>query len=158
MKTKTNKSAIKANREHARQLEEQARQLRDRNRQILMQCRAEEEAILTQMVEVVEGAGCFMTAREISVAMGGTMSVHEVAGQLTYARNSEDSGRKPQPYFGPRHYSMEHRTMQRVAPRVEVEERRVTRQFAEVDESGKVIPGGRTFKQTELRNIYTINR
>ena len=158
MKLTVNKDSISVNREHARELERQARALRDRNREIAEQARREEESILQTLVDIVESAGVFMTAREISTAMEGVMSVHEVAGQLTYARNSTDSGRKPQPYFGPRHYSMEHRAMQKAAPAVEVEERRVTRQFAEVDESGKVIPGGRQFKQTEVRNIYAIKR
>lgn len=158
MKTTINTNTIKANRQHAWDLERQARELRQQNQQLRLQIKAEEEAILQTMVETVQDIGAFMTAREIVRAIGGTMSVHEVAGQLTWARNSRDSGRKPQPYFEPAScgYNMAHETMAAAAPRVEVEERKVTRCFTEVDESGAVIPGGRKFKQTETRNIYQI--
>lgn len=158
MKTTINTNTIKANRQHARDLEAQARQLRQENNQLRLQIKAEEEAILQTMVDTVQSIGSFMTAQEIVRAIGGTMSVHEVAGQLTWARNSRDSSRKRQPYFEPAScgYSMAHKAMSEAAPLVEVEERRVTRRFAEVDETGAIIPGGRQFKQTETRNIYQI--
>lgn len=158
MKTKTNKNTIKATVQQARALEDQARQLRIQSQKLRLLVKDEEEAILKDMVTAVQEAGCFMTAREIVTAIGGTMSVHEVAGQLTWGRNSKDSGRKPQPYFGPRNFRMQHEAVAAAAPRIEVEERRVTRRFAEVDEDGKVIEGGRTFKQTEARNIYHISK
>ena len=53
---------------------------------------------------------------------------------------------------------MAHKAMAEAAPLVEVEERKVTRCFAEVDEDGTIIPGGRKFKQTETRNIYHIGK
>lgn len=158
MKTKTNKNAIATNTQRARDLEAQARALREQNQQIRLQVKAEEEAILRDMVQTVEESGDYLTASQIAAKLGGAMSVHEVAGQLTFARNSMDSGRKPQPYFGPSHYHMTHDTMVDAAPTVEVDSQRVTRHFAEVDESGKVIPGGRQFKQTEHRNVYAIKR
>ena len=160
MKTTINTNTIKANRQHARDLEAQARQLRQQNQQLRLQIKAEEEAILQTMVDTMQTIGSFMTAREVVQAIGGTMSVHEVAGQLTWARNSRDSGRKRQPYFEPATcgYSMAHETMAAAAPLVEVEERKVTRCFAEVDEDGAIIPGGRKFKQTETRNIYQISK
>ena len=160
MKTTINTNTIKANRQHARDLEAQARQLRQQNQQLRLQIKAEEEAILQTMVDTMQTIGSFMTAREVVQAIGGTMSVHEVAGQLTWARNSRDSGRKRQPYFEPATcgYSMTHETMAAAAPLVEVEERKVTRCFAEVDEDGAIIPGGRKFKQTETRNIYQISK
>lgn len=158
MKTTINTNTIKANRQHARDLERQARELRQQNQQLRLQIKAEEETILQTMVETVQDIGAFMTAREIVRAIGGTMSVHEVAGQLTWARNSRDSGRKPQPYFEPCRHNMTHKAMAQAAPLVEVEERKVTRCFAEVDEDGAIIPGGRTFKQTESRNIYHIGK
>ena len=112
------------------------------------------------MVDTVQNIGAFMTAREIVQAIDGTKSVHEVAGQLTWARNSRDSGRKRQPYFEPAScgYNMAHESMAAAAPLVEVEERKVTRCFAEVGEDGAIIPGGRKFKQTETRNIYHIGK
>lgn len=156
MKTRNTLAAAKKNVTEARKLENQARELRQKSREIKVQVRAEEEAILRDMTEMIAESGSFMTAAEISRAMGGVVSVHEVAGQLTWARNSADSGRRPQPYFGPSGCHMRHDTMTEVAPRVEVEEREVTRRFAEVDETGAVIPGGRSFKQSERRNIYNI--
>ena len=156
MKTTTSKTAIQSTVNEARKLESKARSLRQQSRDLKAQLRTEEETILRDMVNMVADSGAFMTAAEISRAMGGVVSVHEVAGQLTWARNSADSGRRPQPYFGPAGCHMRHDTMSDVAPRVEVEEREVTRQFAEVDETGAVIPGGRSFKQTERRNIYNV--
>lgn len=158
MKTKTNKTAIETTRMNARRMEEQARRLRQQVQQLREQVKIEENEILRDMIAAVQESGCFMTAREIVQVIDGTMSVHEVAGQLTWARNSKESGRKPQPYFGPAGCHMKHAAMSDTAPLIEVEERRVTRHFAEVDEDGKVIAGGRKFKQTERRNIYMIGR
>lgn len=158
MKTKTTKKAIAATINQARELETQARKLREEHRKLRLRIHDEENAIIQEMVTAVQEAGCFMTASEIVQAIGGAMSVHEVAGQLTYARNSKDSQRKRQPYFGHAPYNMRHETMAEAAPLVDVEERKVTRRFVEVDEDGKVIQGGRTFKQTEARNIYRIDR
>lgn len=158
MKTRTNKKDIIANRDHARALEEQARRLRAQTREMKEQLAAEENEILCDMIAAVREAGAFMTAREIVQVIGGTMSVHEVAGQLTWARNSKDSERKPQPYFGPAGCRMRHEAVATAAPLIEVEERKVTRCFAEVDESGKLIPGGRKFQQTESRNIYMVSK
>lgn len=158
MKTTISTDRIRANRQYARDLEEQARRLREQNRQLRDQIAAEEESILQTMLDTVQDTGCFMTARQIVTAIGGTMSVHEVAGQLTWARNSRDSGRKPQPYFGPVRHHMKHKAMSKAAPLIEVEERKVTRCFAEVDEDGAIVPGGRKFKQTETCNIYKVER
>ncbi len=158
MKTNISLDSIRATRNQARELERQARELRYRNAQAREQLKAEENAILQTMLDTVRDAGAFMTASEIVAAIDGAMSVHEVAGQLTWARNSKDSGRKPQPYFGPSGQTMRHSAMSEAAPAIQVEERRVTRHFAEVDESGKVIKGGRRFKQTETRNIYKVER
>lgn len=149
MKTKTNKSSIAANLKTARQLEEQARRLRSENRAIRQAAKAEEEAILQTMCNVVKSSP-EMTAREISLAMGETMSVHEVAGQLCCA--AATSGRS----YPRRIHHMAHDTMNEVAPAIRVSERQITRCFAEVDESGKVVPGGRSFKQTESKNVYAI--
>lgn len=160
MKTTISMDSIRSSRDQARKLEAEAREIRYKANQAREALKQEEETILQGMVDTVRDAGVFMTAREIVTAIGGTMSIHEVAGQLTYARNSRDSLRKPQPYFDPARnaYKMKHEAMSKAAPSVEVEERRVTRRFAEVDESGKPIPGGRSFKQTETRNIYKIER
>lgn len=162
MKTTINKSAIATTIKNARALEEQARKIRLEARAMKVQIKEEEEAILLNMVQTVESATVFMSAREIVDAIGGTMSVHEVAGQLTYARNSKDAQRKPLPYAGPHNFdkgfTMAHKTMRDAAPAVEVESRRVTRRFAEVDSTGKIIPGGKTFKQQELKNVYAIKR
>lgn len=161
MKTKMNKAVITANVKQARELERQAKELRRVNLDLKAQIMAEEEAILTTMIETVQESGVFMTAREISQAIGGIMSVHEVAGQLTYARNSTDSHRKPQPYFDPakgKGYKMRHTAMTEAAQLVDVEERQVTRRFVEVDEAGHIIPGGKELRQTEIRNIYLIQK
>ena len=146
MKTTTSKTAFESKLQTARQLEEQARQIRAEVRDTI---KSEEEAILKTMCDVVK-ASPEMTAREISRAMGETMSVHEVAGQLCCAAATSGHPR----YRGIR--SMAHDTMNAVASDIRVSERQITRKFAEVDESGAVIPGGRTFRTTESKNVYTI--
>lgn len=154
MKTRTNKASIAANRDNARKLEAQARALRSQARQMQEAIKDEEEAILKNMVETLMDSGCSMTARQISAAIGESMSVHEVAGQLSFAYTSRDAGTG---YRHGRHH-MAHEVMAEIAPAVEVEEQVITHVFAEVSEDGRIIPGGRTFKQAEKRNIYAINR
>lgn len=146
MKTTTPKTAFESKLQTARQLEEQARQIRAEVRDTI---KSEEEAILKTMCDVVK-ASPEMTAREISRAMGETMSVHEVAGQLSCAATI--SGRT----WPRRIHRMTHDTMNAVASDIRVSERQITRKFAEVDESGTVIPGGRAFQTTESKNVYTI--
>lgn len=159
MKTSITKKAVTATISEARALEAKAREARLEARRMKVKIHEEEETILRDMATTVQQAGGFMTAREIVNAIGGTMSVHEVAGQLSFARSSRNSQRPPMPYFcGGAKYDMKHTAMQEAAPAVEVEERHVTRKFVEVDESGKIIPGGRTFKQREIRNIYAIKK
>ena len=154
MKTSISKDTIALNRDTARKLEAEARALRYKVREDRENIKAEEEAILQNMVDTLSAASGPMTAREISAAIDESMSVHEVAGQLTWASTSEDAGRRA-PY---RMHHMAHQTMADIAPQVRVEEQQITHHFAEVSEDGKVIPGGRTFKQTEKRNIYAIAR
>lgn len=155
MKTSINKDTIAANRDTARRLEAEARNLRYQNAKMREQAKAEEEAILKNMVETVMDAGYSMTARQISAAINGDMSVHEVAGQLTWASTCRESGHAPRGYRG---HTMAHETMTTAAPDIRVDEQVITHHFAEVDASGKVIPGGRTFKQSERRNLYAISR
>ena len=154
MKTRISKDSIAMNRDNARKLEAQARALRYKVRDDREALKAEEEAILQNMVDTLAAAGTSLTAREISTAIGESMSVHEVAGQLTWASASETGPNRPRGYRG---HTMAHQTMNDAAPHVHVKEQQITHHFAEVTEDGKVIPNGRTFKQTEKRNIYAIH-
>lgn len=153
MKTKTNKNAIAANLKNARSLEAQARVLRDENRAIRAAVKREEEEILQTMVDLVESSPVPMTAHQISVAMNRAMSVDEVAGQLSRAADSVDSGAK-----WARSFRMRHRTMVAAAPSIKATRVHTVRHFAEVDESGQVIEGGRQFKTEEARNVYSIEK
>ena len=87
-----------------------------------------------------------MTASELSAAVGGAVSAHELAGNLPYVGKGGYKG------DGVSRYS-KLRTADR---HVVSHTRSVTHKFAEVDEDGNLIPNGHTMTSTEKRTYYTV--
>lgn len=122
------------------------------------QFRVEEEAVLNAMFdkveELTEKLGRFPTAAEITQAMGGAISRHEVVGNLTVALDEHVNGSTyPNTTKKARTQAVQSR---KGAMKAEYKE--VTHHFAEVDESGKVIEGGRAISVTEAVKTYGFRR
>lgn len=102
--------------------------------------KAEEEEILQEMFAAVrtleKSLKCRPTTAQIAAAMNGKMSRQEVVGQLLVAANQHYNG------VG-RTWNAKHDTTQEQKGKIQHFYKHVTRQFAEVDEQGNLVEGGK---------------
>ena len=117
----------------------------------------EEYALIRDVLE--EAKDTPKTAAEI--ARVTDLSVHEVAGNLC-AMSNGNSRYKNKITEVPEERdwredacSYAARLKKNRLPRVEIHQKKIAHKFAEIDEqTGKVLANGRTFTQTETKNIY----
>lgn len=158
MKTTMSKDSMKASRKQYLDMEAEVYRLRKAYQAMREQAKQEEEGILEEMFRAVDmlssKLGRWPTAAEITAAMEGAMSRHEVVGNLTVALCEHYNGtyyNKPTP-------NASHKAVQRRKGHTRSDYRTITRQFVEVDESGKPIEGGSIIKHTERRKVYAVDR
>lgn len=158
MKTTMNKKAMQDTRRAYLDMEAEVARRRAAYWAMRKQVKQEEEAILEEMFRTVDmlcgKLGRWPTAAEITTAMEGAMSRHEVVGNLTVALCEHYNGtyyNKPTP-------NATHTAVQRRKGHTRSDYLTVTRRFAEIDESGKPIEGGCIIKQTERRKVYAVDR
>lgn len=158
MKTTMNKKAMQDTRREYLNMEAEVARRRAAYWAMRKQVQQEEENILEEMFRTVDmlssKLGRWPTAAEITAAMEGAMSRHEVVGNLTVALCEHYNGtyyNKPTP-------NASHKAVQRRKGHTRSDYRTITRQFVEVDESGKPIEGGCTIKHTERRKVYAVDR
>ena len=158
MKTTMNKKAMQDTRREYLNMEAEVARRRAAYFAMRKQVQQEEENILEEMFRTVDmlssKLGRWPTAAEITAAMEGAMNRHEVVGNLTVALCEHYNGtyyNKPTP-------NASHKAVQRRKGHTRSDYRTITRQFVEVDESGKPIEGGCTIKHTECRKVYAVDR
>ena len=156
MKTTCNKNTVKKARQQISDLSLQLQRLRRDKRAMIAGMKAEEEAILSRMFTVIpdltEKLSRFPTAAEITRAMGGDMTQHEVVGNLLVALNDHYNGFSyPNPTKKASHKAVECRK-----GKVAREYITITQRFAEVDEDGKLIEGGVTMKKDKHTTSYGV--
>lgn len=157
MKTTVSKERMQANRKHYLNMEAEVYRLRKEYQAMREQAKQEEEGILEEMFRAVDmlssKLGRWPTAAEITAAMDGAMSRHEVVGNLTVALCEHYNGTC---YRTPTK-NASHKAVQRRKGHTRSDYRSITRRFVEVDESGKPIEGGCTIKHTERRKVYAVD-
>lgn len=153
MKTNTNKTKSEARsfrREYLAMMAEVATR-REAYFEMMAEIKAAEDEIVTELytvlADIVEVTGKMPTAAQLTAAMKGKMSRHEVVGQLTVALGEHYNG------YG-RTKKATHKPTQDAKGRVKADYKRITQRFAEVDENGKLVPGGATIAKTDTVKVY----
>lgn len=100
----------------------------------------EEKALVAKAANMTYGNP--MTARDISVALGGALSVHEVAGNLCNRQGSRY------------HYT----SLLKGDQEIHVGYKKRTRKFVEVDDNGNIIHPEKVITRTYEVNTYAIGR
>lgn len=95
--------------------------------------------------------GEFPSANQITAAMGGKMTRHEVVGQLTVAlgEHYNGTGRTHKATHEPTQECIDRRT-------VKADYKRRVRKFAEVDDYGNLIPNGEVKEVPESVKVYGV--
>ena len=156
MKTTISKNTIKKARNEISDLSLKLEGLRRDKRAMVAGMKAEEEAILSRMFTIIPDLtaklGRYPTAAEITQAMGGDMSRHEVVGNLLVALEEHYNGFSyPRPTKGASHKAVERRKGQ-----VAREYITITQRFAEVDEKGELVKGGVTIQKQKHTSSYGV--
>lgn len=156
MKTTFNKNTIKKAREQISDLSLQLSRLRRDKRAMMAEMKAQEEAILSRMFMVIPKLttelGRYPTAAEITRAMDGDMSRHEVVGNLLVALEEHYNGFSyPRPTKKASHQAVERRK-----GKVDREYITITQRFAEVDENGELVKGGATMETHKHTSSYGV--
>lgn len=138
---KINPEVKKAHQEAAIRYTEARKKLQ----RIKNQIHDEENDILESMFYELSKTEEPLTAAEISAKLGETMSKHEVAGQLKLICN---------PFCRCLHPT--HNPVQREQYRglVQKEEKVKIKRFAEIDDKGEIVPGGKVFETKKTYNTY----
>lgn len=126
---------------------EQYSAARDKLFQAKNQVYHEENSILCDMLYEMSKTNKPLTAAEISDKLDGVISKHEVAGQLMLICNPEVAKRTH-----PTHGAIRE---EKGEERVQKIEKTKTRRFAEVNEKGELVPGGKVFETKKTYNTYT---
>lgn len=100
----------------------------------------EEKALVAKAANMTYGNP--MTAREISVALGGALSTHEVAGNLCNRQGSRY------------HYT----SLLKGDQEVHIGYKKRTRRFVEVDDNGNIIHPEKVITRTYEVNTYAVGR
>lgn len=118
---------------------------RKKLQRIKNQIHDEENSILEGMFYELSKTDEPLTAAEISSKLDEAMSKHEVAGQLKLICN---------PFCRTQHPT--HSPVQREQYRgfVQKIEKTKTKRFAEIDDKGEIIPGGKVFETKKTYNTY----
>lgn len=118
---------------------------------MMAEIKAAENEIISEMYAtlsaIIKATGKMPTAAQLTAAMKGKMSRHEVVGQLTVALGEHYNG------YG-RTKKATHKPTQDAKGRVKADYKRITQRFAEVDENGKLVPGGATIAKTDTVKVY----
>lgn len=115
---------------------------------------AENEVIadmFRQVASLTDVLGRCPSAAEITRAMGGRMSRHEVVGQLTVALGEHYNGMGLTK-------NATHEPTQAAKGKVKANYIRQRKTFAEVDKSGALVEGGQTITTETLTKTYGIRR
>lgn len=103
-------------------------------------CHQEERELVARAANMTYGNP--MTARDISVALGGALSTHEVAGNLCNRQGS-------------RYY---YTSMLKGDQEVHIGYKKRTRKFVEVDDNGNILHPEKVITRTYTVNTYTVGR
>lgn len=153
MKTNVNitkKEALNYRREYLAMLAEVATR-REAYFEMMAEIKAAENEVVAEMYATLEklvtATGKMPTAAQLTAAMGGKMSQHEVVGQLTVALGEHYNGTGLTK-------KATHKPTQDAKGRVKADYKKVEQRFAEVDENGKLVPGGATITKTDTVKVY----
>lgn len=154
MKTTISKNTIKNTRKDIAAMNEKLAQLRRDKRAMMDGLKREEEEILNRMFDLIptltKAMGRFPTAAEITRAMGGDMSRHEVVGNLLVALNDHFNGSSyPRPTKKATHKAVERRKGQ-----MDRQYLTVTRRFVEVDDKGAPVQDGPVYTVEKHATTY----
>lgn len=126
---------------------------RDEYYQVKAQIHAAENDVLREMYTtldaIVKASGKMPTAAQLTAAMDGKMSRHEVVGQLTVALNEHYNGTG-------KTKKATHEPTQDAKGKVKADYKQVRRSFVEVDESGKVVPNGAIITKEDRVKVYGV--
>lgn len=129
---------------------------RDQYRRMMDAIHTAENEVISDMYRTIvtlmnANGGEFPSANQITAAMGGRMSRHEVVGQLTVALGEHYNG------CGKTHKATHEPTQAHIDRRtVRSDYKRRTRRFAEVDKSGALIPNGEVKEVQESVKVYGV--
>ncbi len=156
LNTNTTKDAARNYRNEYLEMMAEVERRRSRYQRMMAEIHTAENEVIEDLYRTIQvlmaaKGGVYPTAAEITAAMGGKMTRHEVVGQLTVALGEHYNG------CGKTHKAT-HEPTQRMIDTAKVgsDYRQVTRRFAEIDASGQVIPNGLTIKQTSTVKGYGV--
>lgn len=153
MKTNTNKTKSEARslrREYLAMMAE-VETRRAAYFEMMAEIKAAENEVIAEMYNVlsaiIKATGKMPTAAQLTAAMKGKMSRHEVVGQLTVALGEHYNG------YGRTSQATREPT-QDAKGKVRADYKKVEHRFAEVDENGKLVEGGTTITKTNIVKVY----
>ena len=109
-------------------------------------CDMEEANAILDAITILSASKKPMTAAELSRAVGGSVSVMELVGNMPYVGKDGYEGEGVSRY----------KALRKEARHVESRSIRKTIHYAEVDNDGQVIPGGKVKAFTRYTTTYTV--